>query len=63
MSDNMNTEFPYNKGGETLDEVINGIWENLNVPSEKGGRVVVLAKEGFEEICNHIAEWQKTHQQ
>lgn len=66
----MNTEFPYNKGGETLTEVIDGIWENLNVsdenlnvPGEKGARVMVLAKEGFDEICRHIAEWQKTHQE
>ena len=57
----MNTEFPYNKGGETLTEVIEGIWSNLNVRDENNRRVVVLAKEGFEEICNHIAEWQKIH--
>lgn len=59
----MNTEFPYNKGGETLTEVIDGIWENLNVSDENGARVMVLAKEGFDEICRHIAEWQKTHQE
>jgi hypothetical protein len=54
----MDTNFPYDKGGETLAEVIEGIWENLNVPDKKVGRVMVLAKEGFEEICEHIAEWQ-----
>lgn len=59
----MNTEFPYNKGGETLTEVIEGIWENLNVSDENGARVMVLAKSGFDEICRHIAEWQKTHQE
>lgn len=59
----MNTEFPYNKGGESLTEVIDGIWENLNVSDEKGTRVMVLSKECFDEICRHIAEWQKTHQE
>ena len=49
----MNTQFPYNNGGETLTEVIEGIWENLNVPDEKGARVVVLAKEAMLLNCSH----------
>ena len=55
----MKNEFPYNKGGETLPEVIEGIWSNLNVPDEKYGRLMVLTKSGFEEICEYIADWVK----
>lgn len=58
----MNTDFPYNKGGDTLDEVINGIFDNLKHKHEESGEeVVTLARTGFKEICEHIAEWQSKH--
>ena len=58
----MNTEFPYNKGGDTLDGVINGIFDNLKHKHEESGEeVVTLARTGFKEICEHLAEWQSKH--
>jgi len=58
----MNTEFPYNKGGDTLEEVINNIFDNLKHKHEASGEeVVTLARSGFKEICEHIAEWQSNN--
>lgn len=55
----MDTEFPYDKGGETLLAVADGIFENLCHTDKYGVKVMSLTKGVFEEICKHIAEWQR----
>lgn len=54
----MNTEFPYDKGGNTLEEVIGNIFDNLKHKHESDVEVVTLTRSGFKEICEHIVEWQ-----
>lgn len=52
----MNTNFPYDKGGNTLDEVIDNIFDNLK-HKDLDMEVVSLTRIGFKEICEHIVEW------
>lgn len=55
----MKTNWPYDKGGNSLEEVINNIFDNLKLkPKDLDMEVVSLSREGFKEICEHIAEWQ-----
>lgn len=55
----MNTTCPYDKGGNTLEEVIDNIFDSLKHKHEDSGEeVVTLARSGFKEICEHIAELQ-----
>ena len=55
----MKTNFPYDKGGDTLDEVIDNIFDNLKYKhTDTDTEVVSLTRTGFKEICEHIAEWQ-----
>lgn len=54
----LNTNFPYDKGGNTLDEFIDGIFDNLKY-KKRDIEVVSFTRIGFKEICEHIAEWQK----
>lgn len=53
----MDTNWPYDKGGNTLDEVIDNIFDNLK-HKDLDMEVVTLTRLGFKEICEHIAEWQ-----
>lgn len=53
----MKTNWPYDKGGNSLEEVINNIFDNLKLkPKDLDMEVVSLSREGFKEICEHIAE-------
>lgn len=53
----MKNEFPYDRPGTTLTEEIAGIWENLSRPDGRFGGVMTLTREGFDEVCRHIAGW------
>jgi len=58
----MDTNWPYDKGGNTLEEVIDGIFDNLKHKHEiSGEEIVSLTRIGFKEICEHITEWQSTN--
>lgn len=56
----MKTNWPYDKGGNTLEEVIDNIFDNLK-HKDLDMEIVSLSREGFKEICEHVVEWQSKH--